>query len=73
MNHDICQGIQNIQGKNHAPKDDSLISFKFQRNYVKLILSTEISCNFNIFLNFALVLNIQYLRSDIAQVFYVIT
>lgn len=31
---------------------DSLISFKLQRNYVKLILSTAISCNFNIVLNF---------------------
>ncbi len=49
---------------------DSLISYKPQRNYVKLILSTKISWNFNI-LNFALVLNIQYPRSDSAPVFYV--
>lgn len=37
-----------------------------RRNYVKLILSTEISCNFNIILNIASVLNLQYPRSDIA-------
>lgn len=32
---------------------DYLISFKLQRNYVKLILSTGISCKIKIFLDFA--------------------